>query len=455
MYISKVFHENVHYTARARTCKMHFLHPSSPDCCKSELDLFSMNPTQISVSESNFISINPLHSITNTDVPLEFNIPGTSDQYLDPSNVFLYVKTKLTKPDGTDLPTGDDHIVYTESNFLYTCFTQVEVYLNGTSLGASAANYPYRSYIEHLLNYSDDAKQSHLKSCGFYSFKDEAAHIDKAAKVINNTYEFYGRLNGDIFSQERLILPSVDTRIILSRSNPKFALKIKSKPTATAVCPEPVFKLLEAYLYVRKVKLSPQRHLEIENSLLNTTAKYPIKRVETKIFNFTQGLSSINIPNIVNGNLPQKVIIGIVEHEAYSGNYKKSPYKFTPFGLRGISLHVNGLPHGRDYEMLYNGDLSLCTRPFYDLIANTVSCNDSGTGLNLEEYAKNSNLYAYDLTADLSACNAYHLNILRKGTLGLSLSFGSSLQSPITVVVYLEHPQLIEIDRVRNVLLNY
>src|SRR5678815_5918224 len=125
VYISKVFHENVHYTSRVRTCKMHFLHPSSPDCCKSELDLFSMNPTQISVSESNFISINPLHSITNTDVPLEFNIPGTSDQYLDPSNVFLYVKTKLTKPDGTDLPSGDDHIVYTESNFLYTCFTPV------------------------------------------------------------------------------------------------------------------------------------------------------------------------------------------------------------------------------------------------------------------------------------------------------------------------------------------
>src|SRR5678816_2413249 len=91
---------------------MHFLHPTSPDCCKSELDLFSMSPTQISVSDTNFISINPTHSITSTDVPLEFNIPSTSDQYLDPSNVFLYFKTKLTKPDGTDLPSGDDHIVH-------------------------------------------------------------------------------------------------------------------------------------------------------------------------------------------------------------------------------------------------------------------------------------------------------------------------------------------------------
>src|SRR5678815_3709243 len=82
-------------------------------------------------------------------------------------------------------------------------------------------------------------------------------------------------------------------------------------------------------------------------------------------FNFTQGLSSINIPNIVNGNLPQKVIIGIVEHEANSGNYKTLDYKLSPFGLRGVSLHVNGQPYGRDYEMLYNGVQSLCSRPFY------------------------------------------------------------------------------------------
>src|SRR5678816_3152953 len=295
VYISNVFHENVHYTSRARTCKMHFFHPSSPDCCKSDLDLFSVNPTQISVSESNFISINPLHSITNTDVPLEFNIPGTSDQYLDPSNVFLYLKTKLVNEDGSDL-TGTDHIVSTETNFLYTCFNQLEVFLNETSLGASAASYPYRSYIETLLNYSDDAKQSHLQACGYYNLKDVEKHRDNAAKSKNNTFEYYGRVNGDIFSQERLILPSVDTRIRLTRSTPEFALNVKSAVSATTTAPKPIFKLLDAYLYIRKVKLSPIKHMEIEKSLLTDTAKYPIKRIDTKIFNFTQGLSSINIP---------------------------------------------------------------------------------------------------------------------------------------------------------------
>src|SRR5678816_3782706 len=146
-------HTSPHYTSSDCSSKMHFLHPSSPDCCKSELDLFSVNPTQISVSESNFISINPVHAITNTDVPLEFNIPGTSDQYLDPSNVFLYLKVKLVNEDGSDL-TETEHVVYPVSNFLFSCFKNIEVFLNETSLGASAASYPYRSYIETCLLYT-------------------------------------------------------------------------------------------------------------------------------------------------------------------------------------------------------------------------------------------------------------------------------------------------------------
>lgn len=108
-----------------------------------------------------------MHSITNSDVPLEFNIPETSDQYLDSSNMFLYVKIKLLNENGSELQTSVNNVVHTETNFLYTCFEQIEVFLHETSLDASAARCPYRSYIEHLLNFSNDAKQSHLQSCGF------------------------------------------------------------------------------------------------------------------------------------------------------------------------------------------------------------------------------------------------------------------------------------------------
>lgn len=434
---------------------MHFLHHSSPVCCKSELDLFSMNPTQTSIEESNFISINPIHAVTNTDIPLEFNIPGTSDQYLDPSSIFLYLKVKLMNEDGSDL-SGTDHIVYPTTNFLYSCFSQFEVYLNETSLGASAANYPYRCYIETLLNFSQDAKKSHLQSVGYYNLKDEPSVIDTISKRKRNTFEYYGRVHGDIFSQERLILPSVDVRIRLTRSPPQFALNVQSKASATTLAPKPIYQILDTYLYVRKVKLSPMKHLEIEKALVSSTAKYPINRVETKIFNFTQGLSTVNINNMIMGNLPKKVIIGIIDHSALSGQYSANPFKFKHHGLKELSLILNGQNHNRSYKMEYNDDGSpLCSRPFYELFANTISCSDAGTGIDLDSYSSNSNLYAFDLTADCCASTGFHLNIVKQGTLGLNLSFENPLVLPISILIYFEFQQLVELDRLRNVLVNF
>ena len=434
---------------------MHFLHPSSPDCCKSELDLFSMTPTQTSVDESNFISVNPIHAVTNTDVPLEFNIPGTSDQYIDPSNIFIYLKVKLTDENGTNL-TQEDHVTYPTTNFLYSCFSQIEVYLNETSLGASAANYPYRSYIETLLNFSDDAKKSHLQAAGYYSIQDEAKVCDTISAKKNSTFEYYGRVNGDIFSQEKLLLPMVDVKIRLTRSTPQFTLNVRSKPNVASSAPNSMFQILDTYLYVRKVKLTPHRHMEIEEALVSSTAKYPINRIETKVFNYTRGLSNINLNNLVMGNLPKKVIMGIVDHSAFGGQYSSNPFKFSPHGLRELSLLVNGQSLGRPYKMSYSEDgPSLCSRAFYELFANTVSCSDVGLGIDIEKFASSCNLYGFDLTADCSGAVSHHLNIVKQGTLGLNLSFEKPLTTSISVVIYLEYQQLIEIDRTRNILINF
>src|SRR5678816_4881394 len=100
---------------------MHFLTSASHGCCKSELNLFNVPPTQVSLLNSNYVSINPTHSITNSDAPLEFIVTGSGDFYIDPCDIHLYLKVKLLSEDGSELPASDDHVVYTESNFLYTC----------------------------------------------------------------------------------------------------------------------------------------------------------------------------------------------------------------------------------------------------------------------------------------------------------------------------------------------
>ena len=92
---------------------------------------------------------------------------------------------------------------------------------------------------------------------------------------------------------------------------------------------------------------------------------------------------------------------------------------------------------------------------FYDLFANTVSCSDVGSAIDIETFASSCNLYGFDLTADCSGSASHHLNIVKQGTLGLNLTFEKPLTISISVVIYLEYQQLIEIDRTRNILINF
>ena len=75
---------------------MAFIHECSCECTKSELDLFSVAPTQTSVEVASCCDYHPLTSVTD-DAPIEFEIGGTGEDYIDLANTFLYVKVKITK----------------------------------------------------------------------------------------------------------------------------------------------------------------------------------------------------------------------------------------------------------------------------------------------------------------------------------------------------------------------
>lgn len=61
---------------------MAFLHSQSCECVKTELDIFSLPPTQTSIQSGQWANYKPLSSITENG-PLEFVIPGHGEDYLD------------------------------------------------------------------------------------------------------------------------------------------------------------------------------------------------------------------------------------------------------------------------------------------------------------------------------------------------------------------------------------
>ena len=151
---------------------MAFVHDQSCQCTKSELDLFSVPPTQTSVEQGNWVEYHPITSVAG-DSPIEFDINGSAEDYLDFANT-IYVKAKLTAMDGANL--AADAAVGPVNIFLHSLFSQVDISLNGTLITQSTNTYPYRAILETLLSYGEDAKKSQLTSALFY--KDQARTMD-------------------------------------------------------------------------------------------------------------------------------------------------------------------------------------------------------------------------------------------------------------------------------------
>ena len=81
---------------------MAFLVQVSPECAKSELELFSLPSTQTVIERGKRVEFHPLANVSNAG-PLEFNVSGSGEEYLDLSQTQLYVKAKIANKDGTIL----------------------------------------------------------------------------------------------------------------------------------------------------------------------------------------------------------------------------------------------------------------------------------------------------------------------------------------------------------------
>ena len=263
------------------------------ECTHTGLDIFAIPPLQTSVEHGCWVQYQPLATITDSG-PVEFIVKGDSENYLDLTNSYIHAQVKVVRPDDAVLTEADDQLVAPLNLFLQTLFSEVDVSLNGTLVSSSTNTYPYRAYLETLLNYGKDAKESQLNTCGYYkegapNFHFSAANGNEGLRKRRNlisrskTVDLIGRIHSDIFTQDRYMLNGVDLRLRFVRSKNNFALLAvpvkEGDPTA-----QYKIKVEHMSLFVRKAKLNPAIVLAHAKALQTTTAKYPVKRVVTKIF---------------------------------------------------------------------------------------------------------------------------------------------------------------------------
>ena len=438
---------------------MAFVHPQSCECMKSELDIFTVPPTQTSIETGNWVEYNPIATLDDGS-SIEFCVSGSGQDYLDAANTQLYVKARILNADGTAI--ADDAAVGPINLFLHSLFSDVEVSLNETPVTSSNNTYAYRAYIETLLSYGATAKESQLTAQLYYKddagameernpynnhadankgFKRRGAHTNRSHSV-----DMIGGIHSDLFFQDKYILSDVGMRIRLVRNKDAFCLMAAAGSTFKV-------KILDCKLYVRKVKISPSVFIAHNKALEGGNAKYPIRRAVCKTYTIPTGNLDHTQENLFTGQLPTRLVIGCVDNDAFNGRYSKNPYNFKHYDLRQLKVYLDGQQHSL-IPIEPNFTANHYITAYANLFAGTGKLmKDEGTDIRREDFGSGYALYAFDLTADLA--EEGHFNLMKHGNVRLDLKFGTALPNTINVIAYAEFESVLEIDKSRNIIIDY
>ena len=170
-------------------------------------------------------------------------------------------------------------------------------------------------------------------------------------------------------------------------------------------------------------------------------------------FSVPNGNLSGNQANIFQGPLPVRVVIGMIDADAYNGVYTKNPFSFKNYNTTFLGLTVNGehLP-GKPFQLRFTpaGGTNYVSA-YQTLYAGTNKMfQNQGNGITRDEYANGYTMYVFDLTADLGIGD--HFQPIRNGNVSLECQFGMALDTALNIVVLGEFQNLIEIDANHNIL---
>ena len=446
---------------------MSFLDSSSHECLKSELDIFQLPPTQTSIESGHFTRYYPNTSL-DKEGPLDFTIRSGNTDFIDPQNIFLYTKSRILDTNGAVLARNADNsipdkaCVFPLNYFHATRYKNLEVYLNGKLISTNDNLYAYHSYIEAMLSFPKETKDIQLASSLFYKdvggnfddydLADDARHNkNKGAERrwflsrFSQSFEGLGRLHSGIFNQPKLLPNNCTLTIKLTRGDHQFCLMGKVEGHRYQVVID------EAFLLVCHKRVSDSIRIAQELALNKSHAKYAIRKSVVRFFTKASGVADLSEQNLVNGILPRRIIVGLVETAAFHGLYRRNPFDFKHFNVSEVVLRLDGNPI--PFETIKTDFARKCHLQGYLSLLQATGRLMGQNGLDIHpfnDYPNGSALYGFDITPDFSESPTF--NLLKEGKIGISISLNTPHDNSITLVCYLEYDTVLEIDKDRRII---
>ena len=441
--------------------------PENPLVHTEELALFSQSPINVTEDKVSWTEIRPSYMSNAEYSAINFSIIGNSSQYVKLSETELYVKIGIEKEDGSAFKLTDDDGTPLQFNLreyaspvdyiLHSMWSSVDVKLNNNLVSESGTNYMYKALIETLLTYDENAKKIQLSNAGFTGDSGAFNQINPDTPPYNHglkirhkwfkdhpTVEFVGPLLADICNQDRLILPGVDIDIKLWPTRDEFRLITFPNGLRCRLYIE------EIYLDVCKVSVSPEVMMGHNAGLEITDAVYPFTRTDIRTFNVPEGNFGTSIEDIWQGEVPTRLVVGMVNSEAVNESFNLNPYHFQHFDVSNIGFFVNGEPTPQPpfYLDIENGNYLKGLNSLYKVAGKTMENTD--IGITRETYQQGYTLIGFDVDPTTSSDFRY-IGKSKEGHTKLEIKFKNGLPSPVTLILYATFPEVMSIDQARNV----
>ncbi|XP_071177698.1 uncharacterized protein F54H12.2-like [Mytilus edulis] len=411
---------------------------------EDELSLFSPPPANTGIQRREWIEFRPTNQIS-ADAPLDFSIPAQSAAYMDLKRSSLKVKLRLLKADGTSV--AKDTNVALVNLSLQALFSEVECSLQQTPVAQMGSNYPFKAYIDTLLE--TGASDKVLLDSQLF-MRDTAGHLDDAnvqgganqGLYRRSLYtregrilEMEGPLHLDVFRQHRLLLNGIPLTLKLWPSKNAFRLMSSDDDAAYRV------QILDAAF---KVCLqTPNAGVLMAHSKLlgDATAMYPFVTSHFKTASVSKGEYGFIENNLFQGDVPSQLIVALVSSEAFSGSYKRSPFNFQGFDCNFLGLYVDGQSYpSQPLQPNFAG------RNYVDAYRTLATFRDD-VDVSLLDYAGGFALFV------LNVDDRVDFNAKRRGDCRLVIKFGTPLPESVTVLMYGKFPKVMHVDQSRRVLL--
>ena len=401
-----------------------------------------------------WIECQPVNQITE-DGSIDIHLKASGIKYLDLQRSCLYVKAKIVNENGDALETTD--IVTPVNLWLQSLWNQVDVFFQQKLVSSSGTNYAYKALMDVLLNYGYDATNTQLQTQLYY--KDTAGSMDHTQpnatplnigliprNNLSNSSAFIdmvGPIYVDVFQMPRYLLNEVDVHVKFFQNKNSFRL--------LSSVPNKKYKLVISEVMLKAAMIGI--HADILKSharaLEDTPALYPLLKTEVKTFAVGKGQYNVNLDDIFQGKIPNRLILGMVSADAYAGDLTKNPFNFKHLNFDFMCLYANGQSvSSKALQPKFASDNYV--EAFQTLFTGMeLDGKYAGLQCSRKDYGKGYTLVVFDLSSEVT--DAAIKAVRKQGNLQLEIRFASALPEAINVILYASFPGEIKIDQARSI----